>query len=232
VIKIRRSLERGATDLGWLKSFHTFSFGHYLDTNHMRFRSLRVINDDRIIGGAGFETHQHNNMEIISYVLEGALEHKDSTGTSSVIEPGEVQVMSAGSGISHSEFNHFKDQETHFLQIWIMPDRKNESPCYQQKRFDETDLKNRLHLIGSNDGRDGSLLIKQDVRLYLGKFDGDSSLNYSISENHHTWIHVAEGELSINETVLMTGDGLAASEEKELRLKNTKQATVLLFDMI
>jgi redox-sensitive bicupin YhaK (pirin superfamily) len=232
MIKIRKSEERGHANHGWLDSYHTFSFADYYDPQHMGFRDLRVINQDRIEGGMGFGTHSHNNMEIISYVLEGALAHKDSMGTSSVIVPGDVQRMSAGTGVSHSEFNNLPDKATRFLQIWILPEKKNIQPGYEQKNFSREDKLGRLRLVASRDGREGSVSVNQDLNLYASVLEKGQELSYPIPAGRHVWIHVAAGSVKVNnEYELKLGDAVAASDEKELRLSGLDNAEILLFDL-
>ena len=199
---IRRSNERGFADHGWLKSFHTFSFADYVDPNHMQFGPLRVINEDRVQAGAGFATHSHRNMEIISYVLEGELAHKDSLGNGSTIRPGDVQRMSAGSGVRHSEFNPSAHELTHFLQIWILPNARDIEPSYEEKRFSADEKRGRLRLIVSPDRAEGSVLIHQAVRIYAGLFDGDERAELTVSPGRWIYVHVARGSLTANGTPL------------------------------
>jgi hypothetical protein len=229
MITIRKSDERGHADFGWLKSRHSFSFGEYYDPKFMGFGPLRVINDDRVAGGGGFPTHGHADMEIISYVLDGGLEHKDSIGTGSVIRPGELQRMSAGSGIRHSEFNASKTDPVHFLQIWIMPEKKGLQPSYEQKRFD--DLAGGLRLIGSRAGRDGSVTIHQDVDLFAARLAKGETATHRPAKGRGVWIQVAKGHVTVNGHALSEGDGAAISGEAEITLAATSQAEVLLFDM-
>ncbi len=231
MITIRHRDERGAVDMGWLKSRHSFSFGHYYDPAHMGFRALRVINDDRVIPGAGFPTHGHADMEIVSYVLDGALEHKDTLGTSSVIRPGEVQRMSAGSGIRHSEYNASKTDPVHFLQIWILPDEEGMIPGYEQKAFEREEKQGRLRLVGSRDGRDGSVTIHQDVDLYATLLDEGDSVTHALRPGRHAWVQVARGQVRLNGTVLKEGDGAAVTGESALTLDGVAGAEVLLFDL-
>jgi redox-sensitive bicupin YhaK (pirin superfamily) len=223
--------ERGPTNAGWLQSMHTFSFGHYHDPNHMGFGSLRVINDDRVAPGAGFGTHSHNNMEIISYVLEGELAHKDSMGTGSVIRPGDVQLMSAGSGVSHSEFNNSQTQEVHFLQIWILPNQRNPEPGYQQTSFDLSELRNRFRVVVSPDGENGSLTIRQDARMLAGKFDEGGETTLALKPARKYWVHVAHGNAIVNGENTTAGDGLAIENETALSLKAVTASEVLLFEL-
>ncbi|WP_454017108.1 pirin family protein [Azospirillum sp. Marseille-Q6669] len=231
MITIRNRDERGAVNMGWLNSKHSFSFGHYYDPAHMGFRALRVINDDRVIPGAGFPTHGHADMEIVSYVLDGALEHKDTLGTSSVIRPGDVQRMSAGSGIRHSEYNASKKDPVHFLQIWILPNEEGMVPGYEQKAFEREEKQGRLRLVGSQDGRDGSVIIHQDVDLYATLLDEGDSVTHELRPGRHAWVQVARGQVRLNGTVLKEGDGAAISKEESLTLDGVVNAEVLLFDL-
>lgn len=230
-ITIRKAEDRGPSDLGWLKSKHTFSFGGYQDFNHMGFETLRVINDDRVVGGAGFGTHPHDNMEIVSYVLDGALEHKDSMGTGSVIRPGDVQRMSAGNGVTHSEYNHSKTDEVHFLQIWFFPDEKNITPSYEQKNFSEADKRGKLKLVLSNDGRDNSVSMKQDVDMYAGLLNGSESFSHEIKEGRKAWVHIARGSVEMNGHKLKDGDGAAVNDNGKLSFAKGNNAEVIIFDM-
>lgn len=231
MIAIRPSHERGLADFGWLNSHHTFSFGEYYDPDHMGFATLRVINEDRVQPGKGFGTHGHRDMEIISYVLEGELEHKDSIGNGSVIRPGDVQRMSAGTGILHSEYNPSTDAPVHFLQIWILPDQKGLEPSYEQKQFSLDREKGTLQLVGSKTGRDGSVLIHQDVDLYAASLPANESLSYTLAEERSAWIQVARGTVQLNGLTLSSGDGVAVKQEMRLDLSATEDAEVLLFDM-
>ncbi|MBK3735050.1 hypothetical protein FBZ83_11892 [Azospirillum brasilense] len=231
MITIRNRDERGAVNMGWLNSKHSFSFGHYYDPAHMGFRALRVINDDRVIPGAGFPTHGHADMEIVSYVLDGALEHKDTLGTSSVIRPGDVQRMSAGSGIRHSEYNASKKDPVHFLQIWILPNEEGMVPGYEQKAFEREEKQGRLRLVGSQDGRDGSVVIHQDVDLYATLLDEGDSVTHELSPGRHAWVQVARGQVRLNGEILKEGDGAAISKEESLTLDGVVSAEVLLFDL-
>lgn len=228
---LRKADERGTANFGWLDSKHTFSFGHYFDPRFMGFGPLRVINDDRVSGGGGFPPHPHGDMEIISYVLEGALQHKDSIGTGSVIRPGDVQRMSAGTGIRHSEFNASKTDGVHFLQIWIIPEAKGLKPSYEQKTFTTEDKAGKLRLVGSRNGRDGSVTIHQDVDLYAAVLQAGESATHSLAEGRIAWIQVARGSLLVNGQELRAGDGLAVESAGELRLEGQENAEVLLFDM-
>jgi quercetin 2,3-dioxygenase len=228
---IRRASERGHADHGWLNSFHTFSFADYHDPKHMGFRSLRVINEDRVAPAKGFGTHGHTDMEIISYVLEGALEHKDSIGTVGVIKPGDVQRMSAGTGVRHSEFNGSKDDLVHFLQIWIMPDKANHTPSYEQKNFSDAEKRGRLRLVASPDGHDGTVTIHQDAKLYAGLFDKDESASFDLAAGRHAWIHVAKGSVTINGESLKAGDAAAIDDAGKIEIGRGDGAEVLLFDL-
>lgn len=231
VITIRPSRERGHANYGWLNSYHTFSFANYYDPDFMGFRSLRVINQDRVQGGRGFGTHSHRDMEIISYVLEGALEHKDTIGNTATIAPGEVQRMSAGTGIAHSEYNHSATETAHFLQIWILPDRRGLSPSYEQKFFPEAEKSNQLRTIVSPDGRDGSVTIHQDVSIYATNLDAGQSVFYSVLPNRHLWVQVTRGRLKLDDRLLIAGDGAAVSQAESIQLAAIENAEVLLFDL-
>jgi redox-sensitive bicupin YhaK (pirin superfamily) len=229
--EIRRSDERGYADHGWLKSFHTFSFADYFDPKHVEFGPLRVINEDRVQAGAGFGTHSHRDMEIISYVLAGELAHKDSMGNGSTIRPGDVQRMSAGSGVRHSEFNPSASEPVHFLQIWIQPSAPGIQPSYEEKSFSEQEKRGRLRIIASPDQADGSLLIHQDARVYAGLFDGTETTTLSVKAGRRIYVHVARGALQANGTALNTGDALMLSDTPEVLLQAGRQAEVLVFDL-
>jgi len=232
MITVRKGQERGHANHGWLDSFHTFSFADYYDPRQMGFGTLRVINEDRVAPGKGFGKHPHKDMEIISYVLEGALEHKDSMGTGSVIRPGDVQRMSAGTGVFHSEFNASPDEPVHFLQIWIEPGELNAAPEYEQKTFPASEKKGRLRLIVSPDGRDGSVQIRQDAHVYATILeDGDDAVTYTLPAGHEAYLHVARGSVSLNDKELSAGDGAKINGEHELRLTHGSDAEVLLFDL-
>ena len=231
MIELRKASERGPTKIGWLDSKHTFSFSQYYDPKHMGFRTLRVINEDRVIPGAGFGTHSHQDMEIVSYVLEGALAHKDSTGTSSMIRPGEVQRMSAGTGVQHSEMNPSKTEPVHFLQIWILPERNGLPPSYEQKPMPEVISAAQLDLIGSHDGRDGLVVIHQDVNLYRASLHDGATLELPLTLGRHAWLQVARGAATVNGTDISAGDGLAVSAETKLSLTGRPDAEVLIFDL-
>ena len=230
-LTIRKAEERGRANFGWLDSKHSFSFGHYYDPKHMGFGPLRVINDDRVAPGGGFPTHPHSDMEIISYVLEGALEHKDSLGTGSVIRPGDVQRMSAGTGVRHSEFNASKTEPVHFLQIWIVPEMKGLTPSYEQKAFAASDKTGRLKLIGSCDGRDGSVTIHQDVDLYATLLGKGDAVEHVLRSGRGGWLQVARGSVSLNGEILYEGDGVALPTSGPLRIAGLDNAEALLFDM-
>jgi redox-sensitive bicupin YhaK (pirin superfamily) len=232
MLTIRKAEDRGRSDFGWLDSRHTFSFGEYHDPGHMGFGPLRVINDDRVAPGAGFGAHPHRDMEIVSYVLEGGLEHKDSIGTGSVIRPGDVQRMSAGTGIRHSEFNASKTEPVHFLQIWIMPEENGIAPGYEQKAFGPDEKLNRLRLVGSRDGRDGSVTIRQNVDLYAARLGPGARLEHVIAPGRLAWIQLAQGEAKLNGTLLRQGDGAALTANGPIVLEGTGDAEILLFDMV
>jgi quercetin 2,3-dioxygenase len=231
MIQIRRSQERGHADHGWLDSRFSFSFADYFDPEHIQFRTLRVLNDDHIAGGGGFPTHPHRDMEIVTYVLEGALAHKDSMGNGSVIRPGDVQYMSAGTGVAHSEFNASSKEPVHMYQIWIFPDKKNYAPVYDQKHFSDADKRGRLRLVVSPDGRDGSVKIRQDNELYATVLEPGKSLTHEIQPGRHAYVQVARGSVELNGTELKSGDGAAISDEKSLQLTGVKDAEVLVFDL-
>ena len=231
MIKIRRSAERGHAQHGWLNSRHTFSFADYYDPQHMGFRSLRVINEDFVDGGKGFGLHPHNDMEIITYVLKGALEHKDSMGNGSVINPGDAQVMSAGTGVKHSEFNQSQKEAVHLLQIWIVPDKKSLPPGYQQKKFKTADRTGKLCLIASRDNRSGSLKINQDADLYTALIKKGDRIEHPLADQRHAWVQVAEGAVSINGEDLKQGDGASISSEKKIEILAKEKAEVVLFDL-
>lgn len=230
LVKRHRS-ERGPTDAGWLKSMHTFSFGGFYDPAHMGFGPLRVINDDAVIPGAGFDTHGHKNMEIISYVFEGSLAHKDSMGTGSIIEVGDVQLMSAGRGVTHSEFNGSKDKQVRFLQIWIMPDVENTEPGYQQKSFKPADIKNRFKVVVSKDGEEGSLVIKQDARLLVTKLDEGKTIEFEPKSDRKYWVQMVNGLATVNGHSAAAGDGFALQGEEKISVEGNSDAEILLFDL-
>jgi redox-sensitive bicupin YhaK (pirin superfamily) len=231
MLKIRKSQERGYADHGWLRSYHSFSFADYYDPEHVEFGALRVINEDRVTAGKGFGTHAHRDMEIISYVLEGQLEHKDSIGTGSIIEPGDVQRMSAGSGVRHSEFNPSRDQAVHFLQIWIQPDQRGIAPSYEQKRFDTEAKRGRLCLIVSPDGREGSVTIHQNAYVYAGLFDNGERAVHTLNPSRRAYVHVARGEISVNGERLKAGDAAKLTDVAEVRFERGAGAEVLAFDL-
>jgi len=230
MITIRNAEDRGHFNHGWLDTFHTFSFADYYDPANMGFRALRVINDDRVEPGAGFGTHPHRDMEIITYVLDGELSHKDSMGNGSIIRPGEVQRMSAGTGVRHSEKNPSPAQWLHLLQIWIVPDRTGITPGYEQKLFDASERQGRLRLVASPDGADGSVTIHQDVRLYASLLDDRQEVAHTFDDGRYGWLHVARGNAIVNGIEMKEGDGAAISDEKALTIKGD-HAEVLLFDL-
>jgi len=232
MIEVRRSQERGLADHGWLKSFHTFSFADYYDPTHMGFGPLRVINEDRVQPGRGFGTHGHRDMEIISYVLEGGLAHKDSMGNGSVIRPGDVQRMSAGTGVHHSEFNASDKEQVHFLQIWIEPNVRGIAPGYEEKRFEEAAKRGKLRLIASSDGREGSVTIHQDASIYATLVDGDDVVEFQPAAGRRVYLHVARGEAEVNGTPLVAGDALKAwGNDSPIRISKGRSAEILLFDL-
>jgi redox-sensitive bicupin YhaK (pirin superfamily) len=232
MIQVRPANERGTANFGWLDSRHTFSFGDYYDPSNMGFGPLRVINEDRVRGGAGFATHGHRDMEIISYVLDGALEHKDSIGTGSVIRPGDVQRMSAGTGIRHSEFNHSKQDPVHFLQIWLLPERTGITPGYEQKTFASADKRSKLRLVASPDGRDGSVTVHQDAELYASLLDGGDRVTHTLRPARRAWVQIARGEVEVNGETLRAGDGAAISDEREVSITaRAANSEILLFDL-
>jgi len=231
MITLRRSKERGSTKLSWLDSRHSFSFGDYYDAQHMGFSDLRVINEDRVEPGAGFPTHSHRDMEIITYVLEGVLGHKDSTGTSSVIRAGDVQRMSAGTGISHSEYNPSQTEPVHFLQIWIVPDERGLKPSYEQHSFKLEKNSARWVLVAARDGRDGAVNVHQDVELYLAAISKGQQLSYRLKPGRQAWLQVTRGAATLNGTPLDTGDGASVSAEDLLQVASSDDTEVLLFDL-
>jgi redox-sensitive bicupin YhaK (pirin superfamily) len=231
MLELRRSEERGHANHGWLDSYHSFSFADYYDPQHMGFGPLRVINEDRVNGGQGFGTHGHRDMEIITYVLDGELAHKDSMGNGSVIRPGDVQRMSAGTGVRHSEYNHAQDRQTHLLQIWIEPNLSGIAPGYEEKRFDQAEKRGRLRLIASPDGSEGSVVIHQDAKVFAGLFDGDERAGISLKPGRRAYVHVARGTVSVNGTELKAGDALKAVDETKIELGQGRQAEVLVFDL-
>ena len=231
MITMRRGADRGFADHGWLKSFHTFSFADYRDPAQMGFGNLRVINEDRIAPGTGFGTHAHRDMEIVSYVLEGALAHQDSMGTAQAILPGEVQRMTAGSGVRHSEFNHAKDATTHFLQIWILPSAPNLAPGYEQKVFSDAGKRGRLRLVAAPDGREGAVTLHADASIRAGLFDGAEAATLTLNPERRTWVHLARGRLDVNGQRLQAGDALGLVGEALLVLDQGQGAEVLVFDL-
>ena len=231
MITVRKSNERGHAEHGWLDSFHTFSFADYYDPAHMGFRALRVINEDRVAGGQGFGKHPHRDMEIISYVLEGGLEHKDSMGTGAVIRPDDVQRMSAGTGVIHSEFNASPREPVHFLQIWLMPNRRGIAPSYEQKTFRRQDKAGRLRLVASPDGADGSVTIHTDATMFAGVFDAGQTAEHSLAAGRHAWVHVARGRARVNGTDVTAGDAVALSQERTVRIEGIDAGELLVFDL-
>jgi redox-sensitive bicupin YhaK (pirin superfamily) len=231
VIRIRRSEERGHAQHGWLESRHTFSFAEYRDPRHMGFRALRVINEDRVQPGQGFGTHGHRDMEIVTYVLEGALAHADSLGTSSVIRPGEVQRMTAGTGVTHSEFNASQDALVHFLQIWILPERVGLAPGYEQRAFPRVERRGRLRCVVSRDGHDGSVGIHQDAEIFVAELAKAERLVHRLRPGRHAWVQVARGAVRLGEERLAAGDGAAVSDESQCELTGIDAAELLLFDL-
>jgi redox-sensitive bicupin YhaK (pirin superfamily) len=231
MIHIRKSQDRGHADHGWLDSRFTFSFADYYDPRYVQFRTLRVMNDDRIAGGGGFPTHPHRDMEIVTYVLEGALAHKDSMGNGSVIKPGDVQYMSAGTGVAHSEFNASDSETAHLYQIWMFPDQKGYKPVYDQKHFTGADKRGKLRLVVSSNGRDGSVQIRQDNELYATILAPGETVQHELKPDRHAYVQVARGSITLNRQPLDTGDGAAISAERSLELSASKDAEVLLFDL-
>jgi redox-sensitive bicupin YhaK (pirin superfamily) len=231
MINTRKASSRGHADHGWLDTYHTFSFADYQDPAHMGFRALRVINEDRVRPGMGFGTHGHRDMEIITYVLEGALEHKDSMGNGSVLRPGEFQRMSAGTGVRHSEFNPSATEPVHLYQIWLLPRRQGIAPSYEQKLFAADEMRDKLRLVAGPDGADGSLTINQDARVYLATLNTGASVSYEMPAGRHVWLQVLRGRVSLNGTLLETSDGLAASAERGLTMVGEQPAEVMLFDL-
>jgi redox-sensitive bicupin YhaK (pirin superfamily) len=231
MITIRKSGERGRANHGWLDTQFTFSFADYFDPEHVQFRTLRVMNDDRVAGGAGFPMHPHRDMEIVTYVLEGALEHRDSMGNGSVIKPGDIQYMSAGTGVTHSEFNASKSEPVHLYQIWMMPDKRGHKPAYDQKNFTEAEKRGKLRLLASPDGREGSIKIRQDNELYATVLGSGESVKHALKPDRHAYVQVARGAVNLNGKPLSTGDGAAISAEKSVELTGVQPAEVLLFDL-
>ncbi len=231
MIQIRKANERGKVNMGWLDSKHTFSFGHYFDPDHMGFGNLRVINEDRVQPGKGFGTHGHQDMEIISYVIDGALEHRDSMQNGSVIRPGDVQRMTAGTGVQHSEFNHSGDDLVHFLQIWILPERPGLEPGYEEKRFEREEKLDQLRLVGSRDGRNDSVTIHQDVDLYAGVLSDGTELTHVFAPGRSGWLQVVRGDVTLDGQALTAGDGAAITDLEQATVFAASEAEVLLFDM-
>jgi redox-sensitive bicupin YhaK (pirin superfamily) len=231
MLTVRKANDRGHASHGWLDSHHTFSFADYYDPAHMGFRALRVINEDRVAPGQGFGRHSHRDMEILSYVLDGGLEHKDSMGTGAVIQPGDVQRMSAGTGVTHSEFNASKRDPVHFLQIWLMPSQQGIAPGYEQKTFTPEEKAGKLRRVASPDGREGSVTIHTDAMLYAGLFDRDQATEYSLAPGRHAWVHVVRGKASINGTELAAGDAVALSDERTVRIQGIDASELLVFDL-
>jgi redox-sensitive bicupin YhaK (pirin superfamily) len=231
MINIRKSDERGRADHGWLDTHFTFSFADYFDPEHVQFRTLRVMNDDRVAGGGGFPMHPHRDMEIVTYVLEGALEHRDSMGNGSVIKPGDVQYLSAGSGVTHSEFNASKSDPVHLYQIWMLPEKKGLKPAYDQKNFSDAEKRGKLRLVASPDGRDGSVKIRQDNELYATVLGAGDSVKHALKPERHAYVQVARGSVELNGRKLAEGDGAAISEEKAIELTGVKDSEILLFDL-
>jgi redox-sensitive bicupin YhaK (pirin superfamily) len=228
---IHKANDRGHSKISWLDSYHTFSFSHFYDPQRMGFRALRVINDDEIAAGAGFATHGHKDMEILTYVLSGAVEHKDSLGTGSVILPGEVQIMSAGTGILHSEFNPSQSEELHLLQIWIVPDTQGLAPRYEQKEFAAAEKRGKLRLVAAKDGREGAVTIHQDVNLYSAILEQGDVINYQVSANRYAWLQIAKGTVNFNGQELFAGDGVQISGAENLEISTNSNAEILLFDL-
>lgn len=231
MIKVRKARDRGHANHGWLDSYHTFSFADYFDPAHMGFRALRVINEDRVVGGEGFDRHSHRDMEIVSYVLDGALEHKDSMGSGTVIRPDDVQRMSAGTGVTHSEYNASKRDPVHFLQIWIVPDQRGIPPSYEQKTFGRDEKAGRLRLVASPDGRDGSVTIHADATMSAGLFDAGQTARYDLAEGRHAWVHIVRGKARINGVDLSEGDAAALSGEAAVGIEGLDASELLVFDL-
>ena len=231
MITLRKARDRGHAQHGWLDSWHTFSFADYYDPKQMGFRALRVINEDRVDPGQGFPTHSHRDMEIVTYVLDGALEHKDSMGNGSVMKPGDVQRMTAGTGVGHSEFNASRTEPVHFLQIWVLPESRNLQPGYEQKHFSKAERQGKLRVVASRDGADGAVLVHQDLRLSAGLFAEGESARYALAAGRHAWVHIARGKLRVNGLDLEAGDAVQVSDEAELSLSHAQDAEVLLFDL-
>lgn len=231
MVTIRKAEDRGHANHGWLNTYHTFSFSSYRDPAHVHFRSLRVMNEDFVAPGQGFGTHPHEDMEIVTYVLEGALEHKDSMGNGEVLRPGEFQRMSAGTGITHSEFNPSSTEPVHLYQIWLFPEQKGITPSYEQKRFADEERHNQLRLVASRDAAEGSLLIHQDARIYLSSLDNGQQVSHELSENRHAWLQILRGNVTLNGERLSTSDGAAVSDETHLTIEANDAAEIMLFDL-
>jgi redox-sensitive bicupin YhaK (pirin superfamily) len=231
MISVRKASDRGLTNIDWLKSRHTFSFGEYYNPKEQGFSDLRVINEDWVAPGAGFPTHSHRDMEIVTYVVDGAVQHKDSMGNGSIIRPDDVQLMSAGTGVTHSEYNPSKAEELHLLQIWILPDRRGHNPGYEQKEIGDAEKRGRLRLIASPDGRDGSVLIHQDARLYAGIVESGKPIAVTLSPGRRWYLQVVKGAISVNGVALETGDGARIAEESALEIGGREESEVLLFDL-
>ncbi len=231
MIKIRKAEDRGHADHGWLNTYHTFSFGSYQDPEQMGFRSLRVMNEDQVQSGQGFGTHGHRDMEIVSYVLEGALEHNDSMGNGSILTPGTFQRMTAGSGVQHSEFNHSKTDLMHFYQIWILPEKEGLAPGYEERVFTMDQKRNQLCLVASRQGENNSLLIHQDISIYLSSLEEGKVLNYLIEPGRHVWMQILSGNIRVNNHTIETSDGLAVSDESELKISAEQSSEFMLFDL-
>jgi quercetin 2,3-dioxygenase len=231
MITLRPAAERGHAQHGWLDSWHTFSFADYHDPRHMGFRTLRVINDDKVEPGSGFGTHPHRDMEIITYVLDGALQHRDSMGNGSVIRPGDVQRMTAGTGVTHSEFNASKADELHLLQIWILPEKGGLTPGYEEKRFSDEDKRGRLRLVASRDGREGSVTVHQDVNVYAGLFTTGERAHLGLADRRHAWVHVARGSVRVGGKPLTAGDAAAFTDEPAIEIEGVDDGEVLVFDL-
>ena len=231
MIEIRKSHDRGHARHGWLESRHTFSFAGYQDPAHMGFRSLRVINEDRVQPARGFDTHSHRDMEIISYVLDGALEHKDSLGNGSVIRPNEIQLMRAGTGVTHSEYNYSKEEHVHFLQIWLVPDEEGLPPAYDQRHFPPQERQGSLRLVASRDGRDGSVQVHLDADLYIASLEKDQSVRHSLANERYAWVQVARGSIRLNSESLEEGDGAAMTSETAIEIAAETSAEILIFDL-
>lgn len=231
MIQVRNAKDRGHANHGWLDTYHTFSFSTYYDPDHVRFRSLRVMNEDIVAPGRGFGTHPHNDMEIVTYVLEGALEHKDSMGNGEVLRPGEFQRMSAGTGITHSEFNPSATEPVHLYQIWLFPERKGIEPSYEQKRFPELGRRNQLQLVASRNAENGSLLIHQDARISLAQIDAGKEILQELPAGRFAWLQVLRGAVALNDVPLNTSDGAAVSDERSLTIRATSDAEIMLFDL-